>query len=117
MEGIDFTAFISGYLVEIFAAIIAGLIWKVGQRFGIEMDRRALLDGIEGKSRAVIAQYGAVTVDTGSSAVNDVVQYALDRFPKALRSLGIDANSLATIVETRLAAATLETKKRSLTHG
>lgn len=115
---IDFAPLISEVVVPIAAAIISGLLWALFRRIGLEMDRRAVLDAVEGAARQMIAMKGPVTV-TASEDVARIANYIMQQAPDAARRLGLTASgeegkpvpgaALSRIIETRIVGASLAT--------
>lgn len=113
---IDFAPLISEVIVPLAAAIISGLLWSLASRFGLEMDRRTVLDAVEGASRQLVAMKGPMTV-AASEDVARIANYILQQTPKAAKRLGLTASedgrvvpgaALSRIIETRIVGASLE---------
>ena len=108
----DLTPIIMEIVSPVAAALITALIWRIGQRFGLEIDRRVLLDAIEAKAGELVAKHGgALSITARSEAVNDLASYVIARTPDAMRRLGLDRIALQEIILTRLGAAQIPPKR------
>lgn len=113
---IDFKP-IADLLIPIIAAIIVALLTRLSKRMGLEMDRRTVLDAVEGMSRQIVAQHGPQVVDVGNQQVATVANYILSQTPDAAKRLGLTTTNssggtvpspaLTRLIETRLAGTSL----------
>jgi len=117
VQVIDFAPLISEVIVPIAAAVISGLLWSMARRFGLEIDRRALLDAVEAKAREVVAKKGPITIGA-SDEVAKIANYVIEHTPQAAKRLGLTVSdgegrvsagaALTRVIETRIAGAALE---------
>lgn len=70
MNAIDFTPLLDA-LMPVIAGVIAALLGALLKRVGLEMNRRTVIDAVEGMARQVVADHLHHALDDGGQSRSD----------------------------------------------